>query len=548
VSSYTDYMKKSNFLYIFFLSGIILLFGSFTEIFAQESNIILLPTDDAYVAVDLANLDDTVTELNTGNFGHLQIIYSFNVADTKVNLVSLGHLKFDLSELNLDDITSATLNLNAVSSNVQDNTLSVFKGTHNDWDESSLTFKNKPAFLPTAPIDFTDRLSPTNWIQWDVTNVIKQNNSTDITFVISFGTLKQGSQEEINFHSKESTIPNSSPFLEVEIGSIPEIPEQSEDALNQMDDYTIKELPVIEDAFVISNYNDPQDISQLQSINTGNYNFTKIWYANNAAGNGELIVTAGFMKFDLSELDSEKIIDAKLQMFSTGVFTTDTKRIISISTVSNSTWNESELNFTNKPEFIKEIAFAEISTGNDWISWNVTDVIKENAGSEITLSASYSKFFPGSEEQTIFNSKESTENTPYIEIVYDEPSNGGGCLIATATYGSELAPQVQQLRELRDNQLLQTNSGTLFMESFNDFYYSFSPYIADYERENPAFKEIVKLGITPMLTSLSILNYVDIDSEQEMLGYGISIILLNVGMYLGAPAMLLYKARKLYNL
>ncbi|MCP2505969.1 MAG: peptidylprolyl isomerase, partial [Nitrosopumilus sp.] len=40
---------------------------------------------------------------------------------------------------------------------------------------------------------------------------------------------------------------------------------------------------------------------------------------------------------------------------------------------------------------------------------------------------------------------------------------GGGCLIATATYGSELAPQVQQLRELRDNQLLQTESGTAFM-------------------------------------------------------------------------------------
>jgi len=64
-------------------------------------------------------------------------------------------------------------------------------------------------------------------------------------------------------------------------------------------------------------------------------------------------------------------------------------------------------------------------------------------------------------------------------------TSDGGCLIATATYGTELAPQVQQLRELRDNTLLQTNSGTLFMESFNDFYYSFSPYIADYERENP---------------------------------------------------------------
>ena len=54
-----------------------------------------------------------------------------------------------------------------------------------------------------------------------------------------------------------------------------------------------------------------------------------------------------------------------------------------------------------------------------------------------------------------------------------ESENGGGCLIATATYGTELAPQVQQLRELRDNKLLQTKSGTMFVESFNNFYYSF---------------------------------------------------------------------------
>src|SRR3990172_10377659 len=36
----------------------------------------------------------------------------------------------------------------------------------------------------------------------------------------------------------------------------------------------------------------------------------------------------------------------------------------------------------------------------------------------------------------------------------------GGCLIATATFGTELAPQVQQLRELRDNYLMKTESGT----------------------------------------------------------------------------------------
>ena len=61
-------------------------------------------------------------------------------------------------------------------------------------------------------------------------------------------------------------------------------------------------------------------------------------------------------------------------------------------------------------------------------------------------------------------------------------SNGGGCLIATATYGSELAPQVQQLRELEiTNYYLLILE--LFMTSFNQFYYSFSPTIADWERE-----------------------------------------------------------------
>ena len=113
---------------------------------------------------------------------------------------------------------------------------------------------------------------------------------------------------------------------------------------------------------------------------------------------------------------------------------------------------------------------------------------------------------------------------------------GGGCLIATAAYGSEMAPQVQFLRELRDNTVLQTQVGTNFMTGFNQFYYSFSPAVADYERENPMFKEAVKLTLTPLLTSLAILNYVDIDTEQEMLGYGIGVILLNIGMYFVAPA------------
>ena len=119
-----------------------------------------------------------------------------------------------------------------------------------------------------------------------------------------------------------------------------------------------------------------------------------------------------------------------------------------------------------------------------------------------------------------------------------------GCLIATAAFGSEMAPQVQLLREIRDNTVLQTESGSAFMTGFNQFYYSFSPAVADYERENPAFKEAVKITLTPLLASLTLLQYADIDSESEMLGYGIGVILLNIGMYFVAPAILIMKVRK----
>ena len=137
------------------------------------------------------------------------------------------------------------------------------------------------------------------------------------------------------------------------------------------------------------------------------------------------------------------------------------------------------------------------------------------------------------------------EGETQMEMVSNETSveEGGGCLIATATYGSELAPQVQQLRELRDNQLLQTESGSAFMSTFNDIYYSFSPIIADYERENPYFKEAVKLAITPMISSLSMME--NAETESEVLSIGISVIVLNLAMYLGVPAIVIVGIRKI---
>ncbi len=129
-------------------------------------------------------------------------------------------------------------------------------------------------------------------------------------------------------------------------------------------------------------------------------------------------------------------------------------------------------------------------------------------------------------------------------ILIDRYDQEGDCIIATASYGSPMANEVQMLREIRDLQLMQTESGSTFMMSFNTFYYSFAPTIAQWEHDNSIFKEIVKMTITPLIASLSLLQFVDMDSEIEVLGYGISVIMLNVGMYFVAPAVTVWQIKK----
>ncbi|RMW34413.1 MAG: hypothetical protein EA439_02280 [Nitrosopumilus sp.] len=176
---------------------------------------------------------------------------------------------------------------------------------------------------------------------------------------------------------------------------------------------------------------------------------------------------------------------------------------------------------------------------------------------EITYKDWFDKTYPemtiyeavGLEEPEVIEPEfgECGEGTKLVDgkctVIPTENKRGGGCLIATAAYGSEMAPQVQFLREIRDNQLMNTESGVSFMTGFNQVYYSFSPHIADMQRENPMFKEVVKIGITPLLSSLSVMEYAE--SESQVLGYGIGVILMNIGMYFAVPAMLFFGIRKL---
>lgn len=91
------------------------------------------------------------------------------------------------------------------------------------------------------------------------------------------------------------------------------------------------------------------------------------------------------------------------------------------------------------------------------------------------------------------------------------------CLIATATYGSEIAPQVQFLRNFRDQQITTTFAGSNFMQVFNAWYYSFSPAVAQYESSHAPVRAVAKVVLYPLIGVLQLasLTYTVAASQPE---------------------------------
>lgn len=185
---------------------------------------------------------------------------------------------------------------------------------------------------------------------------------------------------------------------------------------------TIK-LPPTDDAFIVSNLNDPADRMGFQSLNTGNDTFIKIWYARNTTNIHESIISAGYLKFDLSGLKSEDVQKASLTMLPYSIKLTGTASDVDVAPVLNNTWTESTITFRNAPHLATAIASASISNPNTWYSWDITDFVKKNAGSNISLGLVFSKLKPNSEENIAFYSKEAQDNTnaPYLDIAYSGP-------------------------------------------------------------------------------------------------------------------------------
>jgi hypothetical protein len=78
------------------------------------------------------------------------------------------------------------------------------------------------------------------------------------------------------------------------------------------------------------------------------------------------------------------------------------------------------------------------------------------------------------------------------------------CIIATVTFGSEVSPAVQFLRNFRDQLVLSTRAGSAFIDVFNAWYYSFSPSVANVIANNDPLRAPVRVLLYPLLGVLGI--------------------------------------------
>ncbi|MEM3737374.1 MAG: PGF-pre-PGF domain-containing protein [Candidatus Bathyarchaeia archaeon] len=124
-----------------------------------------------------------------------------------------------------------------------------------------------------------------------------------------------------------------------------------------------------------------------------------------------------------------------------------------------------------------------------------------------------------------------------------------GCLIATATYGSELAPEVQFLRGFRERTVYATYAGAQFMTVFNGWYYSFSPYVADSIVASPQIKMLLKGIIYPLLgilhLAVNVGSLFNVNNEVSVVVTGIiASALIGVVYFAPAVAVLLYGLKR----
>lgn len=184
-------------------------------------------------------------------------------------------------------------------------------------------------------------------------------------------------------------------------------------------------LAPTDDAHVLADLSDPQDIRGLMQSNAGNVDSIQLISSWNVTEINSAIVTIGYLKFDVSQQKTYNLEKAELKMLAREVILDETPKTVALLHVANNNWKESDITYLKRPTYSTTIASsAEITTPNTWYSWDVTDLVKQNPGSELSVALTFQTGKDNTEDIVSFYSKEFTnnENAPYIALYYTTDS------------------------------------------------------------------------------------------------------------------------------
>ena len=244
---------------------------------------------------------------------------------------------------------------------------------------------------------------------------------------------------------------------------------------------------------------------------------------------------------------------ATVQVSGSGFYTTDTSCTISGSVVNTQTCSISGGTLTGS--FVVNTAsvgsYTLTATGNQGDS-AVTTFAVNAASTQTTTSSTTVTYSTSSSTSTMTSvttvSSIGTTTSTSVATTTITPSSSTTqppipqCLIATASYGSELAPEVQILRNFRDNSLMKTVAGSSFMIVFNAWYYSFSPAVASQISTSPAEMMVMRGVLYPLIgiLKLSSLTFSATSAVPELAAFlsGLVASSLIGAVYLGLPLSL----------
>jgi hypothetical protein len=173
-----------------------------------------------------------------------------------------------------------------------------------------------------------------------------------------------------------------------------------------------KQKFAIDDAYVVADLNDRQDKLGLAKLNTGDKEFLKSWYAWNVTRAGtERILSIVYLKFDLGDVsNADDIGSASLKLYPFIANLTAASREITVyGTASGVEWSQDSIVYEGAPALDTKLNSTLLVTEEDvnkYLTWDITSMAKQNAGSNMTLALLIKSMNRGHEEQVVFYSQE----------------------------------------------------------------------------------------------------------------------------------------------